>query len=101
MTYVLKAMQHGSTVAAQQLPRLLQIVQRHPNTATTFTEKVRLLLSRAASSLPRPLPRPLRQPRCPAGCSLAGSGRWWLCWTSLKPQQCTAFSSPLPVTTPR
>ncbi len=41
VTYTLKSMKHGSKVAIQQFPRLLQVVELYPKTMDLFKKKVR------------------------------------------------------------
>lgn len=40
VSYCLKAMQHGSRAAAQQVPRMLQLLELHPDTLHHFKKKV-------------------------------------------------------------
>jgi len=41
VSYGLKAMQYGSGAAAQQVPRILQVLELYPETMDQFEKKVR------------------------------------------------------------
>ena len=77
ISHVLKAMGLGSPIATQLFPRLLQLVEKYPDTRKLFQAKVTIhwcFLCHHGNS-----PRMYH-----AGCSLAGLIKWLHCSTSLR-----------------